>query len=716
MTASLAVVVPVRDGRRYLGELLDALARQGADEVVVVDSGSLDDSVAIARAAGATVLEIAPEDFGHGRTRNWAAERTWAERIAFLTQDATPVPGWRAALEEAFALDPDVGAVFGPHLPRADTSPMIARELVEFFATFGAAGGDPRVFGAADPTFLSNVNAAYRRACWAELRFAEIPYSEDQAFGRALAVHPRWRKAYAPRAAVLHAHDYPPLEFMRRYFDEYRGLRETLGHVERFGVRSTVRDVRALVAGDRQWLREHGTGGAELARWTGRSVVHHTGRRVFSSLGSRGADLPAPVQRALSLERRADETREQPPALKVPPMPDLPAATRQSPREREHGYASIARVLRSGPAPLLPAVPGMAERERLHLAFAIPPFSIGSGGHNIIFQLIARLERMGHTCSVWVHDPFRERRHEGPAVLRRVMTEHFAPVAAPVQKEFGRWYGADVVIATGWQTVFPVLELPGCRARAYLINDHEPEFYSTSVESRWAAETYRQGMYGIAGSPWLLDLYRERYGGEGGTFQYGVDHDAYHPRPVARRDDTVVFYARAVTPRRAVALGLLALAELHARRPDLRIIFFGDRYPLPTPFPYEHIGIASPEQLSWVFSEATVGVCLSLTNYSLIPQEMLACGLPCVDLEGRSASSVFGDDGPVELVPFDVPALAGAMERLLDDPAERARRSDAGRAFVAPHTWDAATEQVEGLLREALRAREPTRRSRPVLS
>ena len=80
-----------------------------------------------------------------------------------------------------------------------------------------------------------------------------------------------------------------------------------------------------------------------------------------------------------------------------------------------------------------------------------------------------------------------------------------------------------------------------------------------------------------------------------------------------------------------------------------------------------------------MYSEATVGVCLSLTNYSLIPQEMLACGLPCVDLEGASASSVFGADGPVELVPFDADALAGALERLLDDPAERERRSAAGR-------------------------------------
>ena len=72
----ISVVVPVKDGARYLGELLDALAREAPDEVLVIDSGSADDSPAIARAGGARVLEIAPEEFGHGRTRNLGAEST----------------------------------------------------------------------------------------------------------------------------------------------------------------------------------------------------------------------------------------------------------------------------------------------------------------------------------------------------------------------------------------------------------------------------------------------------------------------------------------------------------------------------------------------------------------------------------------------------------------------------------------------------------------
>jgi glycosyltransferase involved in cell wall biosynthesis len=150
----------------------------------------------------------------------------------------------------------------------------------------------------------------------------------------------------------------------------------------------------------------------------------------------------------------------------------------------------------------------------------------------------------------------------------------------------------------------------------------------------------------------------------------------------------------------------LALAELRRRRPDVRIVLFGDPTPPFTPFDYEHAGVVGHEGLARLFSEARAGLCLSMTNYSLMPQEMLACGLPCVDLDRPSVRSVFGDDGPVTLAPFDPYAIADALERLLEDDSEWERRSQLGLAFVRGHTWDAAAVQVEQELRNALRVRE----------
>ncbi|MGB2711540.1 MAG: glycosyltransferase family 4 protein, partial [Conexibacter sp.] len=370
-------------------------------------------------------------------------------------------------------------------------------------------------------------------------------------------------------------------------------------------------------------------------------------------------------------------------------------------------YGEAAQVLREGPTPLLDPIPGAAERERLRLALVVPPWRRGSGGHNTLFQLLSRLERRGHVCSVWVHDVYGETSGTWPAVLRAEISEWFAPFDGPVHKGFGDWHGADVAIATGWQTVHPTLLLAGCRARAYLVNDHEPEFFPTSTEARLAEDTYRHGMHCIAASPWLRELLAQRYGASADAFQLGVDHDVYRPRPdVARRRDTVVYYARHSTDRRAVPIGLLALAELHRRRPQTRIVLFGTDRPPPTSFPYEHCDVLSPPQLAALYAEATVGLCLSLTNFSLMPKEMLACGLPCVELAGVSAESIFGSDGPLELAPLEPLQIAAAIERLLDDPGRWERRSRAGIDFVASHTWDVATDEVEAGLRHALRERE----------
>jgi glycosyltransferase involved in cell wall biosynthesis len=704
----MSVVIPVKDGERYLEELLRALAREDVDEVLMIDSGSQDRSLEIVRAAGVELLEIDPAEFSHGRTRNLGAERTHGELICFLTQDATPVPGWAAAYREAFALQEHVGAAYGPHLPRADTSPMIARELTEFFGSFEVGGGPipgPALQHAGGSTFLSNVNACYARACWEQIRFREIAYSEDQAFGTDMLAA-NWVKVYQPAAAVLHAHDYGALEFMRRYFDEYRGLQESTGHVEPFGVLDTARYVRAGVTGDRRWAAEQGLSGAEQARWTARSAVHHGGRRVFSALGSRAGRLPAPVRGRLSLEGRDDRdaaASEPDPASGVSPVPP----TTHMPPKRDHDdYEEVARFWREGPAPLLDPVPGMADRERLRLALVIPSFRRGSGGHNTLLQIFSRLEQRGHLCSVWLYDFTGQHNAEWPAVIRADIREFFAPIEGPVYKGFDQWQGADVAIATGWQTVHPTLMLDQCRARAYIVNDHEPEFYAASTEREMAEDTYRHDLHCIAASPWLRDLLVERYATSADAFQLGVDHNLYQPQPVTRLKDTVIYYARHVTPRRAVPVGLMALAELHRRRPDLRIVLFGDEGKLESPFPYEHLGVLTPPQLATLYSEATVGLCLSLTNFSLMPKEMLACGLPCVELAGVSAESIFGSGGPLELAPLDPRAIADALERLLDDPEHRERRSQEGIEFVASHTWEHATDEVEAGLRHALRERE----------
>ena len=333
---------------------------------------------------------------------------------------------------------------------------------------------------------------------------------------------------------------------------------------------------------------------------------------------------------------------------------------------------------RTGTAPLDPR----PAPERMHVAMVVPWFFEGSGGHSTIANLARGLASRGHEVSVWLGDGSGED-----------FEAYFGPVGA-VMEGFELWSGADVVLATGWQTVHRALLLPGCGARAYLVQDHEPEFYGTSAERTWAEQTYSLGLHCVCASEWLAGVMRERYGATASHFDLGVLHDVYRPLDVERRSELVVFYARAVTPRRAVPLGVLALEELARRRPDVDIALFGERRLLATRF--ENRGVLSPAALAQLYNEATVGVVLSMTNPSLVPTEMLACGLPVVDVASEAMVATFGRDGPIRLAEFDPLALADAIEDALDAP-----RSPAGVEWVRSRTWENAAAQLEAGLRAA---------------
>jgi glycosyltransferase involved in cell wall biosynthesis len=362
----------------------------------------------------------------------------------------------------------------------------------------------------------------------------------------------------------------------------------------------------------------------------------------------------------------------------------------------------LLELLRRGPEPLAASLPDAAGA--LAVATIVPSYRRGSGGHATVARLMRELRARGHAVSLWLEDCEQRHASERRALTQRSFADFFDWDGEPLHCDYGRWAGADVVIATGWQTVARALLLPGAGARAYLVQDHEPDFYGASAQALWAADTYRRGLHCIAASPWLAELLRERYGASVTPFDLAFDHDLYRPEAIPRRDDLVVFYARAATPRRAVPLGLAALSELTRRREGVEVALFGESAAATAAFPHTDLGVLDAVRLADLYRRASVGMSLSLTNPSLISLEMMACGLPCVELASESMLSTFGA-GPPRLCEPDPLALCAALERLLDDPVEREREGQAGVRLMAARSWPRAAGQVEDGLRAAVRLR-----------
>jgi O-antigen biosynthesis protein len=378
-------------------------------------------------------------------------------------------------------------------------------------------------------------------------------------------------------------------------------------------------------------------------------------------------------------------------------------------RGRAHGQeareipAALLDLARSGPAPLVSAQ--IDAGQPLTIATVIPSFRRGSGGHATVVNLMRELRRRGHTVSVWLEDFEDRHAHEPSTATKRSFAEFFAAGDLDFHVSFDHWMGADVVLATGWQTVPRALLLSGVKARAYLVQDHEPEFYGASAQALFAEATYGQDLQCIAASRWLAELLRDRYRANACHFDLAVDHSIYRPAGEHRRDDLLVFYARAETPRRAVPLGLLTLEELQRRRPHLDIALFGGDAALPAPFAHTNLGVLDAATLAQLYSRAAVGMVFSLTNPSLVGLEMMACGLACVELATGSMLSTFGAAGPLKLADPNPLSVCAALERLLDDSALRERMAADGVAWMQGRTWDRAAAQVEDGLRAAFKGR-----------
>jgi hypothetical protein len=95
----LSVLIPTRNEEANLPECLASC--DFADEIVVVDSGSADRTVEIARAAGAVVL-VHPFE-SHARQKNWGLERVAHDWVLVLDADERVTPALRDAIRRALA-------------------------------------------------------------------------------------------------------------------------------------------------------------------------------------------------------------------------------------------------------------------------------------------------------------------------------------------------------------------------------------------------------------------------------------------------------------------------------------------------------------------------------------------------------------------------------------------------------------------------------------
>ncbi|MCY3024130.1 MAG: glycosyltransferase [Planctomycetota bacterium] len=242
----VSVVIPTLNAGSLLPLLFDRLRSQKPatpDEIIVVDSGSSDESRALATNAGARLVEWT-EPFNHGLARDAAISAATGDIVLLTVQDALPAADdWLARISAHF-LDDSVAGVSTRQIP----PPGGPLELQVKAAAEAQAGSAPvRIRLADHPEYrhytpaqkmalyrFDNVCSAVRRSVWEQIPFGACRYAEDLLWARTV-LEAGHTLVYDPSAPVVHAHRRSFIYEFRRalldawMLDELFGFRYRLG-------------------------------------------------------------------------------------------------------------------------------------------------------------------------------------------------------------------------------------------------------------------------------------------------------------------------------------------------------------------------------------------------------------------------------------------------------------------------------------------------------
>ncbi len=244
LMAVVSVVIPTLNaGVEFRGVLRRLRDQRGLAEmeIVAIDSGSTDGTLALCRDFGVGVAPYEGGTFNHGRARTQGVARTRGEFIVFMSQDAYPVGQDAVARMARFlAADPTVAVASGREVPRSDADLFSCWQLWYFnerilgYLTDTAVGLDPQALAALSPgdrrkaAQVNNVFCCVRRSVFAEVGLRPLPFAEDLDFGLRV-LQAGHRLAFMPTVAVVHSHRRAAGYHLKRLFADWLAQVDLLG-------------------------------------------------------------------------------------------------------------------------------------------------------------------------------------------------------------------------------------------------------------------------------------------------------------------------------------------------------------------------------------------------------------------------------------------------------------------------------------------------------
>ncbi len=218
VTMTVSILIRAKDEERSIGEVLEHIFAQQVEdklEVILVDSGSADRTLEIARRFEVRILGIPPSEFSYGNSLNYGIGHSSGDILCCISAHCVPCDDrWLSELLKPI-MEGKAHATFGRQVPVGGVNPF--EEL--FLETHFPA--DEKTAGRVS---FSNANCAFVRKMWDEVKFDErISGWEDYLWY--LLTKDRFIFRYTPNSCVVHSHPFSIKRMARVAYHDGKAFR-----------------------------------------------------------------------------------------------------------------------------------------------------------------------------------------------------------------------------------------------------------------------------------------------------------------------------------------------------------------------------------------------------------------------------------------------------------------------------------------------------------
>jgi glycosyltransferase involved in cell wall biosynthesis len=224
----VSIIIRTLNEERYLNEILVAIESQNVKnfsyEVVIVDSGSTDNTLKIAKSHNVRITYIKKQDFTFGRSLNIGCEYAHGEYLVFISGHCIPVnKDWLQNLI-APLVQKKCDYTYGRQIAR-DMTKFSERQVFDKY--FPITSRIPQ-----EGFFCNNANAAITRTAWEKFHFDESLTGLEDMFIAKQICHDNGYVGYVSDSCVFHIHDETWAQIKTRYEREAIALKKIMPEIK----------------------------------------------------------------------------------------------------------------------------------------------------------------------------------------------------------------------------------------------------------------------------------------------------------------------------------------------------------------------------------------------------------------------------------------------------------------------------------------------------